>query len=84
MLDWKPRGRDAVIGNIPWLPRITDKARAYLAGRLADYIYPCPADKAFLAKHNISPDEFTLLVKENPSDDQMIERVREIIAKNAK
>jgi hypothetical protein len=39
-LDWKPRGRDLVIGDIPWLARITDKARAKLDDTIGDYIYP--------------------------------------------
>jgi len=39
-LDWKPRHRDLVIGGIPWLARITDKARAKLNGTIGDYIYP--------------------------------------------
>ena len=82
-LDWKPRGRDVVIGNIPWLARITDKARAHLSGVIGEYIYPCPADRAFLEKHGISEAEFTQLVKENATDDEMIARMREIIERNA-
>ena len=39
-LDWKPRHRDLVIGNIDWLARITDKVRAKLACILGEYIYP--------------------------------------------
>ncbi|MFQ6041169.1 MAG: hypothetical protein ACE5PV_09965 [Candidatus Poribacteria bacterium] len=39
-LDWKPRGRDLVIGGLPWLARITDKARAKLDSTIGDYIYP--------------------------------------------
>ena len=49
-LDWKPRGRDLVMGEIAWLPRITDKARADAAGTIGDYFYPCPADKGFLER----------------------------------
>lgn len=82
-LDWKPRGRDLTIGNIHWLARITDKARASLNGQLGDYIYPCPADKAFLDKNRLSEPEFTKLVKENPSDDDMIAAMRRVIDRNA-
>ncbi len=39
-LDWKPRSRDLVIGGIPWLARIKDKAQAKLDGTIGDYIYP--------------------------------------------
>ncbi len=39
-LDWRPRHRDMVIGDIRWLARITDKARAKLSSTIGDYIYP--------------------------------------------
>jgi hypothetical protein len=40
MSEWKPRGRDVVIGGIPWLARMSDKARAKAASTIGDYIYP--------------------------------------------
>ena len=40
MLDFKPRSRGMVIGGIPWLARITDKARAVNEGRIGDYVFP--------------------------------------------
>ncbi|GIX06238.1 MAG: hypothetical protein KatS3mg115_0641 [Candidatus Poribacteria bacterium] len=78
-LDWKPRGRDVIIGNIPWLARITDKARAKLRGVIGEYIYPCPADKAFLEKYGLTEEEFTRMVKENPTDNEMIAAMRKVI-----
>ncbi len=39
-IEFRPRGRSLAMGGIPWLPRITDKARAMLRGNLGDYIYP--------------------------------------------
>lgn len=39
-MGWKPRGRDVVIGGIPWLARMADKAWAKLYGDLNGYIYP--------------------------------------------
>ena len=83
-LDWKPRGRDLVIGDIPWLARISDKARASLNGSLGDYVYPCPADQAFLNRHGVPAETFTKMVDDNPSDDQMIEKMRAVISKNQK
>lgn len=38
--EWKPRGRDVVIGGIPWLARAADKAKAKAEGTIGDYIYP--------------------------------------------
>ena len=40
VLDFKPRARGMVIGDIPWLARITDKARAVRDGRIGDYVFP--------------------------------------------
>ncbi|MEE2657390.1 MAG: DUF5069 domain-containing protein [Candidatus Latescibacterota bacterium] len=39
-LDFKPRARSTMIGDIYWLARIADKARARAEGRLGDYIFP--------------------------------------------
>ena len=39
-VDFRPRSRPLIMGGVPWLPRITDKARAYLRGTIGDYIYP--------------------------------------------
>ena len=39
-LDFKQRARGMVIGDIPWLARITDKARAMRDGRIGDYVFP--------------------------------------------
>ena len=39
-LDFKPRARGLIIGGIPWMARIADKARARAAGRLGAYVYP--------------------------------------------
>ena len=75
-LDWRPRHRDMVIGDIRWLARITDKARAKLSSTIGDYIYPWPADKKFLEEHKLSVDEFTEMVKNNPSDNDMIAALR--------
>ena len=71
-LDWKPRHRDMIIGDIPWLARISDKANAKLQGILGEYIYPWPQDKLFLEEHKISAEEFTKMVENNPSDEDMI------------
>ena len=39
-VDFRPRSRQLTMGGMPWLPRITDKARAHLRGTIGDYIYP--------------------------------------------
>ena len=40
MSEWKPRGRNVVLGDIPWLARVADKARALVDGTIGEYIYP--------------------------------------------
>jgi hypothetical protein len=40
ILDFKPRARGMLIGDIAWLARISDKVRAKLAGRIGDYVFP--------------------------------------------
>ena len=77
-LDWKPRGRDLVIGDFPWLARITDKARAKLDATIGDYIYPWPADKMFLEEHKLNADEFIQIVKDNSTDEDMIEVIKSL------
>jgi hypothetical protein len=40
LLDFKPRARGMLMGGIPWLARISDKARARQEGRIGEYLYP--------------------------------------------
>ena len=79
-LDFKPRARGLVIGNIPWLARATDKARAFAADRIGDYIYPCPADQQFLREMQISAEDFTALVMASADDDEVIKRMKAHLA----
>jgi hypothetical protein len=72
VLDFKPRARGLVIGNIPWLARAADKARAVAEGRIGDYVYPCPADQAFLREVQLSAEEFTALVLSSADDGELI------------
>jgi len=66
------------MGGVPWLPRITDKARAKLRGTIGDYIYPCPADKKFLEGLGITAEKFTEIVAACETDAEVIEKVRPI------
>jgi Domain of unknown function (DUF5069) len=44
-----PRSPRERMGGVAHLPRMLDKARALAAGRLGEYIYPCPMDRRVLA-----------------------------------
>lgn len=72
-MEWKPRGRDVVLGGIPWLARVSDKARAKADGTIGEYIYPCPIDQRFLKAAGISPDEFIEIAVSAKTDDELVE-----------
>lgn len=76
MAEWQPRGRDVVIGGIPWLARMTDKARAKAAGTIGDYIYPCPQDRKLLAQLGLSGEEFLNIAEEAKSDAEVVAAVK--------
>ena len=84
VLDFKPRARGLVIGNIPWLARATDKARAFAEGRIGDYIYPCPADQQFLREMQIAAEDFTALVTSSVDDDEVIAKMKAHLAERGK
>lgn len=76
-MGFQPRGRDVVIGDIPWLARMIDKARAKVNGTIEDYIYPCPEDQKLLSKLAMSGDEFLDVIKDSPTDEDVIAAVKE-------
>lgn len=83
-LDFKPRARGLVIGNIPWLARAADKARALAESRIGDYVYPCPADQQFLREMQISAEDFSALVLASADDGEVIERMKAHLAVKGK
>lgn len=72
MEEWKPRGRDVVIGGVPWLARVADKARAKADGTIGEYIYPCPIDQRFLKEAGISPEDFIEIATSAQNDDELV------------
>lgn len=74
-MDFKPRPRDLVIGGIPWIARMSDKARAGANGTIGDYIYPCPIDQRVLGELGISADEFMDMATTSETDAELVERV---------
>ena len=83
ILDFKPRARGMIIGGIPWLARIADKARAKQADRIGDYVYPCPADQRFLEEVQMSAEEFAELVAGCADDDELIEKMKAYLAEKS-
>jgi hypothetical protein len=70
------RGRDPLGGNVLWLARLFDKARAAANGTIHDYIYPCPMDKGVMERWGITPEEFDAAIKTHAADDQILEWLR--------
>ncbi len=79
--EWKPRSRSLVIGGLPWLARMTDKARAKVEGTIGDYIYPCPLDQRVLAELGLSADEFAAIVTEHDTDTAVVGAVKDRLAR---
>jgi len=67
-----PRSPAATLGGIVWLPRLIDKTRAELAGKLGSYIYNCPLDTRLFDFMGVSPEEFRDGVKQSPDDNAIL------------
>lgn len=72
-----PRSPRVRLGEFVHLPRLLDKARAFAAGRVGDYIYPCPLDQRFFDFTGITPDAFLAAVRADRSDTEMLAWVME-------
>lgn len=75
---FQPRGRDLVIGGIPWIARMSDKARAKADGTIDDYIYPCPIDRRVLGELGVSADEFMEIAVSSGTDAELVRQVRKL------
>jgi len=53
-----PRSPRECMGGIAHLPRMLDKTRARAAGRLGEYIYPCPLDRRVLDFLDLEAEDF--------------------------
>lgn len=61
--------REASLAGLEWFPRIIEKARAKLYGELpSDLMYGCGADRRFLKKVNVGPDDFLQVIREAGDD----------------
>ncbi|OGW29214.1 MAG: hypothetical protein A3K09_07535 [Nitrospinae bacterium RIFCSPLOWO2_12_FULL_47_7] len=67
--------RDSMHGLVH-LPRMIDKARAYKAKTLVEYIYPCPLDKIILNFIKSDAEEFVNFVN-NHDETQILDWIKE-------
>ena len=66
------RGREA-LGDVLWLARVFDKARASASGTIHDYIYPCPMDMGMMQRWGITPEQFDAAIKTHATDAAILE-----------
>lgn len=69
--DFPRRGREEY-GGFLWLLRVFDKARAFKAGTIHDYIYPCPMDRGVFERWGISADDFNRALETCSTDAQIL------------
>ncbi len=67
-----PRSPRVKLGGFVHLPRLLDKARAEAAGKIGEFIYPCPLDNRFFAFTGLNPDALLAEVKPGRNDTEML------------
>lgn len=76
----EPRAGSEQMGGIPWLARMTDKARLQAAGQLEQYDldYPCPMDQNLLRQLGIDSDIFQRIAVSASTDAQILFELQRI------
>lgn len=75
-----PRSPRVRLGGYVILPRILDKGRASLTGKIGEYKYACPLDQRFLSFAGINPEALKKQLAAGKSDSAILQW----ILKNAK
>lgn len=70
-----PRSPRQELGGFVHLARMIDKAKASRAGKLGEYIYPCPLDRRLLDFLGITPERFSEAI-DKKRDEEIVEWVR--------
>ncbi len=70
------RGRDPLGGNVLWLARLFDKARASANDTIHDYIYPCPMDQGVMQRWGITSQDFDAAIETHVTDESILEWLR--------
>ena len=55
------------------LPRMLDKGRAHLAGKIGEYKFACPLDQEFINFVGIDPQKVLQLLKEGKGDGEILD-----------
>lgn len=72
-----PRSVHVRLGGFAHLPRLLDKARAFIAGKQGGFRYNCPLDQHFFAFTGIDHEVMLAEIKKGGSDTEMLGWVRE-------
>lgn len=67
-----PRSPRVKLGGFVHLPRLLDKVRASAAGKLGEYIFPCPLDQRFFSFAGFTPEALLAEVRQGRSDTEML------------
>ena len=72
-----PRSPRVKLGGYVILPRMLDKGRAELAGKVGEYKFACPLDERFLAFAGLNAEDISDLLKQGKSDSEVLAWIRE-------
>jgi hypothetical protein len=72
-----PRSPRLKLGGYVILPRMLDKGRAQLAGKVGEYHYACPLDQRFLEFTGLTAEDILGLLRAGKSDGEVLAWVRE-------
>lgn len=67
-----PRSTRVKLGGYVLLPRMLDKGRAHLAGKVGEYHFNCPLDQRLMAFTGLNADDILSLLKEGKSDSEVL------------
>jgi len=76
LTQYPPRSPRVQLGGYAHLPRLLDKARATLSGKIGEYHYNCPLDKHFFDFTGIDHEALLAEVKLGRSDSEMLAWIR--------
>ncbi len=68
-----PRSPRARLGGYSLLPRMLDKGRAFLAGKVGEYKYNCPLDQHIINFVGIDPKKLLAELKTGKGDGEILE-----------
>jgi len=67
-----PRSGRVTLGGFAHLPRLLDKARAHLNGKVGEYHYNCPLDEEFFEFTGINHEAMLAEIKKGGSDSEIL------------